>query len=356
MKLKSINLKNIRTFKDEKIDLGTGTISATGDNGSGKTTIIESIGHALFGYDPEYRRGESIKLPNGQEYSPNVRNMFLRKGTKTGEIHINFEDDMGGDFLVVNKITSTAQEWEIYRNGMIKDQDPGKQGILNEVRNVLNIKDSYRGTLENYFSHIVTVLQGEIVDPFLKSQQKRKDYFDEILGISYYRDAERDFVHVKNYFSEILQSLREDIKELTGAVESLPEKRKNLQKRKKEIKNLQNKVDSLEDILEDLTKRKKKLDGLEKEINDLEKEKEKIITKINALQKQLEKAKERRNECEEARNLANKLKKDAKNYEKLEKELENIQTLLDKKNKLENKLGESKTQLREWECRADELK
>jgi DNA repair exonuclease SbcCD ATPase subunit len=49
MKLISLELNNFRQFQSAKIDFPTGIVAITGDNGAGKTTIIESVLFCLFG-------------------------------------------------------------------------------------------------------------------------------------------------------------------------------------------------------------------------------------------------------------------------------------------------------------------
>ena len=49
MQLISLTLKNIRSYKDAKIEFPTGTVMLSGDIGSGKSTILLAIEFALFG-------------------------------------------------------------------------------------------------------------------------------------------------------------------------------------------------------------------------------------------------------------------------------------------------------------------
>ena len=55
MKLKKIKLSNIRSYKNEELELPSGSILLSGDVGSGKTTLLLAIEYALFGLQPGQR-------------------------------------------------------------------------------------------------------------------------------------------------------------------------------------------------------------------------------------------------------------------------------------------------------------
>src|SRR5690606_30330020 len=77
MKLNYLSLKNIRSYKDLSLVFKEGTTLLSGDIGSGKTTILLSLEFALFGIIRGSLSGGSL----------------LRKGSKEGEVILNFEID-----------------------------------------------------------------------------------------------------------------------------------------------------------------------------------------------------------------------------------------------------------------------
>ncbi|MBI4170492.1 MAG: AAA family ATPase [Candidatus Aenigmarchaeota archaeon] len=90
MLLKSIRLKNIRSYMDEKIEFPLGTSLLSGDIGSGKSTILMALDFALFGI----RKGElsgSDLLRHGKnegsielELAVDSKNMKIKRGLKRG--------------------------------------------------------------------------------------------------------------------------------------------------------------------------------------------------------------------------------------------------------------------------------
>ena len=93
MRVARIVLHNVKSYAGPTtIDLAPGINAVCGENGAGKSTIVEGLGFALFGYRP-------YKL-----------DAFLREGEKSGSITVTVEDDEGCSFDVVRKLgSSTAQ-------------------------------------------------------------------------------------------------------------------------------------------------------------------------------------------------------------------------------------------------------
>ncbi len=77
MFLKSIHLKNIRSYVDERITFSSGALLIEGDIGSGKSTILLAIDFALFG-------ARANELPASS---------LLRRGANRGEVVLEFTVD-----------------------------------------------------------------------------------------------------------------------------------------------------------------------------------------------------------------------------------------------------------------------
>ena len=50
MLIRSVHLENIKSYVDETIELRPGLVAVSGRNGAGKSTILEVVGFALFGF------------------------------------------------------------------------------------------------------------------------------------------------------------------------------------------------------------------------------------------------------------------------------------------------------------------
>ena len=84
MIIESVRLKNIKSYGEGSDGNGVtisflpGTNRIAGKNGHGKTTLIESLGYALFLTEPVFE--ESFQLET----------YFLRAGKKAAEIDVTF--------------------------------------------------------------------------------------------------------------------------------------------------------------------------------------------------------------------------------------------------------------------------
>ncbi|MCA1557627.1 MAG: ATP-binding protein, partial [Acidobacteria bacterium] len=76
MHVTRVELENIKSYVHSEFNFERGTIAITGENGAGKTTILEAIAWALF---------------DTLDYS---KEDFLRRGAKKGIVRVTFESDL----------------------------------------------------------------------------------------------------------------------------------------------------------------------------------------------------------------------------------------------------------------------
>ena len=177
MRILSLRMENIKTYVDQEIIFSDGINCILGLNGGGKSTIIESIGYALFGFC----KGKKNSL-------------MVRHGQKQGTIEIKFlaNDDCIYRIERVIKTKGTSKASMYDESGMmIYDKD----GDINTyVKKVLHMQTSQG--LDKIFSEVIAVPQGKYVQAFLNAPQVRQKEFDTLLGLDEYRKASekmRDF-------------------------------------------------------------------------------------------------------------------------------------------------------------------
>src|SRR5919112_4883521 len=76
MHVTRVELDNIKSYTSAEYTFGRGTTAIVGENGAGKTTILEAIAWALF---------------DTLEYS---KDDFLRRGAKKGSVRVTFQSDL----------------------------------------------------------------------------------------------------------------------------------------------------------------------------------------------------------------------------------------------------------------------
>ena len=160
MKLMELELTNIKSYKHEIIRFSEGINCILGLNGSGKSTIIESIGSVLFNYNQR------------------TTNNLLRYNETKGQISLLFE---GND----NKIYRIIKNLRNKGNSNIKIVDEENNQVLHEtvsdvyvfVKKVLNIPKEK--SISKLFEEIIAVPQGTFVNAFLETPKNRKENFDK---------------------------------------------------------------------------------------------------------------------------------------------------------------------------------
>ena len=76
MHISRIEIENIKSHVSTTIEFARGTTAITGENGAGKTTIIEAIAWVLFDL-LEYKKED-----------------FVRRGAKKGSVTVTFESGL----------------------------------------------------------------------------------------------------------------------------------------------------------------------------------------------------------------------------------------------------------------------
>src|SRR5919199_1404375 len=88
MYITCLDLENIKSYRRLTIPFTTGLNAVCGSNGSGKTTVLECIGYALF------------------DYLPYPVKAFVREGEKSGTIRVRLLAKDEREYEVVRRVGS----------------------------------------------------------------------------------------------------------------------------------------------------------------------------------------------------------------------------------------------------------
>jgi exonuclease SbcC len=170
MHVTRVELDNIKSYERAEFNFQRGITAITGENGAGKTTILEAIAWSLFDM-LDYRKED-----------------FLRRGAKKGSVRVTFESDLDERLYTVYR--DTAQGYYIYDEGLGIKLAEKKTDVSAMLRQKLGIEP---GTdMESLFRSAIGVPQGTFTADFLRPATQRKAAFDKLLKVEEYRDgAER---------------------------------------------------------------------------------------------------------------------------------------------------------------------
>jgi exonuclease SbcC len=170
MHVTRVELDNIKSYARAEFNFQRGITAITGDNGAGKTTILEAIAWSLFDM-LDYRKED-----------------FLRRGAKKGSVRVTFESDVDERLYTVYR--DTMQGYYVYDDGLGIKLAEKKTDVSATLRKLLGIEP---GTdMESLFRSAIGVPQGTFTADFLRPATQRKAAFDKLLKVEEYRDgAER---------------------------------------------------------------------------------------------------------------------------------------------------------------------
>ncbi|WP_457622809.1 AAA family ATPase [Persephonella sp.] len=376
MILKRIYLKNFLTHTETEINFpDRGIIVFIGENGAGKSSIIEGISFALFG-----------KTTKG----------YLQDAVQWGKN----ESKVELDFIKHNEI------YRIERVISIKGKKALSSGIIYKKigesflpyyqKNITREIPKLIGLTSKTFFSSVLIRQGEIENLIDMKPRERAKLFEEILDMTLYqmvaelagekrRSLESQVKLVSSTVPDV-QAIYEDLKNLKSTMLRVKKNRESLQRKKEtlesNIQDLRKKYETDLNEKEKILKIYHKIDIIEEKIKSYEKDiknreeelteiknKEKEITSLKPFVKRYEKIEnildlfrqleaeneklrtleDRIKEIEERKKIKRDLKDTAHKYEEKEKYLKEITAKL-------NEMSKLKGELNSFEDRTKELK
>jgi DNA repair protein SbcC/Rad50 len=330
MKLLSLKLQNIRSYKFEEINFPNGSVLLSGDIGSGKSTILLSIEFALFGVKKPDLTGNALLRKGKKEASVELKfsidnnEIIIKRALKKGKNDI--KQDSG--FIIINgeKTGGTPVELKakviellgypkelvtkhkdiIYRYTVYTPQEDMKAILfedselrLNTLRKVFGI-DKYKRIRENCLVYIKElkdrkkILLGKIYDYHEKIKQKELKNHEQIEISKKIESIKPDLEKVKLLLKEkkeglvVFEKQIQEISELKKNLAVFESKLlSNLNQRKKnniEIENISKEIDILKKTIPQNEKNTdEKSENYSEQIVILEKEKRELMIILQEL-------------------------------------------------------------------------
>ncbi|MFX1257014.1 MAG: AAA family ATPase, partial [Promethearchaeota archaeon] len=309
--MKRIELKNFISHKDTKFDFPSGVSVFRGENGSGKSSIIDGIYYSICG---EHVRGDRI-------------DDLIRKGTNNAQVKLLFEHN-GNDYEVVRRRETDGGPYAVIReNGTPKATI--QTAVSDEIAKIL-------GMDKDAIINSVFIRQGEITKLIDGRPAERKEVMAKLLEIDKLKKAYDYMKAVINAFEDklkhhdVIKTKLEDNQEEKEKLElSIKELKDNVLKIEEEIKITEEslkKASKKKDLWEKKRESKEELTKKETELN------EKMLSANKMIEKILKQVEEAKNAKEEAKRLRPQIKN-----------IEHYESYIDFLNKKKNKENDIKT-------------
>lgn len=253
MILKSIELENIRSYKDRTvIDFPSGRTLFQGDIGSGKSTILSAIEFALFGLG-------DIDA-----------NHLLRVGASNGSVFLEFESDKQVykvyRSLARRRDKIVQNEGYLYENGTRSSYSVSE--LKTKILDIIKINERTETKTTSVVYRYAIYTPQEMMKQILSSNnEKRLDILRRAFGIEEYITAKRNA-------EKFLSGLRIMLKSKKDLVVDLDESRSNLQNKKEQITSLKKDIAAISSTI---VETESKMSVIEENLSQLTKVKEQLL-------------------------------------------------------------------------------
>src|SRR6186713_2597915 len=194
MHISRIEIENIKSHVSTTIEFSRGTTAITGENGAGKTTIIEAIAWVLFDL-LEYKKED-----------------FVRRGAKKGSVKLTFESGLDEREYVVFRDTGSA--YHVTDPRLQTRIAEKKEEVFRFLWQHLGLEP---GTdLRTLFKQAIGVPQGTFTAIFLEGATERKTAFDRLLKVEEYRQAAERLRETSRFLDASVAGVRESIARAEG--------------------------------------------------------------------------------------------------------------------------------------------
>ncbi|MEA3283164.1 MAG: SMC family ATPase, partial [Euryarchaeota archaeon] len=342
MWINSIELKNIKSYKHATIPFERGINGISGENGAGKTTILESVGFALFNYSP---------------VKQNVKKYFLRKGAKSGEVRVNVVASDGLEYEIVKPISGEYRV--LSRIGQLA---VGTDDVLDWIAENLFDGKIRPQELAPIFQNTVGVPQGTFTSAFRLTAAPRKKEFDRILKVDEYRTAFDNLSDVAKIVKNEIDDLDKRHHELKGSTANYSELKARFGREMDRVSKIREEIDELTKYLvqlgikkDDLGKKKESIDSTRIEIEKLERDVKDLGKHLVTAKKQLEEAIAAEKVLEETKELKEEYLKSQNKLEGMDGEKKKRDRLNEQRVKQEGKIKQMELELEKKKTLLEEL-
>lgn len=189
MEILSLTLTNFKVHRDRKFEFQPGTNAICGENGAGKTSLVEAIAWVLFNYQGAYLKKD-----------------LIRNGASSAQVRVRFVSNHDGRTYDVGRCTTAG--YSIYDPQLDLKLDYSRidDEILPWLRQQFQLP---AGTdLARLFSTTLGIPQGTFTADFLLTPEKRKPIFDSILKVEEYRQVYKDSLSLERYAEAEVEKLK----------------------------------------------------------------------------------------------------------------------------------------------------
>ena len=314
-----LKLNNFKSHEHTVIPFDKGISVIVGENGAGKSTILEAISFALF-----------------KQHTAKKIDDLVRNNANAMSVELEFTSN-GRDYKIIREKRSNLKS-SLYKRtssqGGFVHICTGDREVANEIRQILDI-DS------DLFLNAIYIRQGEIAELVDKTPAEKKQLIGKLLGIDSLEKAWKNLLPYITGYESQRSELKGKLYNSSELLEKYTNKKQELEVLKQKGHELEEQLMDVDGLLKEISESKRNMER-EKEIYEtqvinLENE-EKTFAKLeeekHRVQEELDKIRESEEEISRLEKYVSKLDM----YLDFEKSVTSIQRLKEDENEILGKL------------------
>ncbi|MGQ9665876.1 MAG: AAA family ATPase [Anaerolineae bacterium] len=335
MYITRVELENIKSYQHEIIELGQGVTAICGENGAGKSTILEAIGFALFDFSPFRRQSQ-----------------LVREGAGRGTITVAFVASDEREYEVV-RTCGKSLEYYVYDPELRVRLREGKAGVQEWLCEQFGVPPDTN--LAHLFSNAIGVPQGLLTAAFLEDTSARREKFDRLLRVEEYQRAFEGLREVESMLREHVSALERECAGLEGQLARLPQLEQEAGELDEELENIRQRRAQLQEELAGLQEKWEEFQRQKMMVDSLEQSTNLLVQQLEGLNAQLAQAERRLRDAQEAAETCHRLAPAYQAYREAEEALRELEEERRRRDDTRQKLGEVEKSLAGMEARLESL-
>lgn len=250
MQILSVTLKNFKSHRDRHFIFQPGTNAICGENGAGKTSILEAIAWTLFNYRGDYRKED-----------------FIHNDASSAQATVTFISSHDGRTYDAQRCTSKG--YALY-DPQLNHRLPYNridEDVMPWMRQHLGVAP---GTdLARLFANTIGVPQGTFTADFLQPAEKRKQVFDSVLKVEEFKQVYTRLGSLKKYSEGLVDALKREVAQYEEALQEQDSLNR-----------------SRDEMCQQIEKNQAVLQGLETQLVGVQEEKDRLAQQAQRVQTQ----------------------------------------------------------------------
>ena len=340
MQILSVALQNFKTHRDKYVVFQPGINAISGENGAGKTSLLEAIAWVLFNYQGDYAKED-----------------LIRNGSGSAQVTVRFTSNHDGRTYEVQRCTQRGytlfdpQLNERLPYNRIKDE------VLPWLKQHIGVASTTN--LPQLFARTVGVPQGTFTADFLQSAEQRRAVFDAILKVEDYKVAYKHMNSLRRYAEDQVEAIKAQINQYDESLADWDALNQRQQALQQEIQASKQQLEQRQQTLAELTQQREHYTRQRQQIQGLKEQQQSLSQNVHHSQALLVRLEQSLEQAHQAQALCDQHQEAYGQFQAVEQDLQGLsaqqqqrqrlqdqyRTLQEARSQQQNKLAQLRAQL-----------